>query len=505
MAENYIYDDSYDQIHHIDFDVLDSGEIEKMSALGPGPGIELAETGNGDQGPKKGGLSDARLGTSTNDTNCVTCGLNTEYCPGHFGHINLAEVVFHVGYLPFVHKILTCVCRRCSKLLVHKNEDELREILKTKSGKECMAYVRTATKNVTNCQHCAAQVSKIKIEVKKASGIISIVSEIEPDNKDEMEGKKKLRQELTPDLVYHILKNVSDVDCRSMGMIPERSRPEGMIHLTFPVPPVQMRPSAKGDFMGGASMEDDLTHKLADILKANIRIVKNKENQTENNMKFGGEHTHLLQYQIGTYLESESMSLMKDNKGKQFKSLASRLKGKTGRVRGNLMGKRGNFTARTVITSDPTIGNNQLGVPVKIAMILTFPEVVTPNNIDFLRKLVNNGMDQYPGANYVFKLSKREVGKRVLPIQLRYQKGAVELQYGDVVERHMLDNDIVLLNRQPTLHKQSMMGHRVKVINDPTLMTYRLSVAITTPRLIGCKRQFEKNSPSVFHSKYARQ
>lgn len=160
--------------------------------------------------------------------------------------------------------------------------------------------------------------------------------------------------------------------------------------------------------------------------------------------------------------------------------------------------KRGNFTARTVITSDPTIGNNQLGVPVKIAMILTFPEVVTPNNIDFLRKLVNNGMDQYPGANFVFKLSKRETGKRVYPIQLRYQKGAVELQYGDVVERHMLDNDIVLLNRQPTLHKQSMMGHRVKVINDPNLMTYRLSVAITTPRLIGCKRQFEKNSPSVF-------
>mgnify|MGYP000149051844 CR=1 FL=1 len=114
-------------------------------------------------------------------------------------------------------------------------------------------------------------------------------------------------------------------------------------------------------------------------------------------------------------------------------------------------------------------------------MVLTFPEVVTPNNIEFLRKLVNNGMDQYPGANYVFKLSKRETGRRVLPIQLRYQKGAVELQYGDVVERHMLDGDIVLLNRQPTLHKQSMMGHRVKVINDTSLMTYRLSVAITTP------------------------
>lgn len=144
--------------------------------------------------------------------------------------------------------------------------------------------------------------------------------------------------------------------------------------------------------------------------------------------------------------------------------------------------KRGDFTARTVITSDPSIGNNQLGVPVKIAMNLTFPEVVTPYNIEYLNKLVKNGRDVYPGANFVFPVSKMGPGKRLLPIDLRYKKEATELHYGDVIERHLKDGDIVLLNRQPTLHKQSMMGHRIKVINDPTLMTYRLSVAITTPK-----------------------
>lgn len=486
MAENYIYDDSYAQIHHIDFDVLGNEEIKKMSALGEGPGIELAETGNTDTGPKKGGLTDARLGTSTNDTNCATCGLSTTYCVGHFGHIDLAEVVFHVGYLPFTHKILSCVCRRCSKLLTNKNENDIKEIVKTKTGKERMAYIKSIAKNMTVCQNpnggCGAPVPKIKIEVKKTSGSINIIAETDIENKDDNEGKKKLRQELTPDMVYDILKNISDEDCKIMGMDPERSRPENMTQKIFPVPPVQMRPSARGDFMGGAAMEDDLTHKLADIVKANSRIVKNKENQNENNIKFGADHAHLLQYHAGTYLENESMSLLKtENKGKQFKSLGARLKGKTGRVRGNLMGKRGDFTARTVITSDPTIENNKLGVPIKIAMTLTFPEVVTPTNIDFLTGLVRNGMDTYPGANYVFKLSKIERGRKQLPIQLRYQRGSVDLQYGDVVERHMLDDDIVLLNRQPTLHKQSMMGHRVKVINDPTLMTYRLSVAITTP------------------------
>lgn len=143
--------------------------------------------------------------------------------------------------------------------------------------------------------------------------------------------------------------------------------------------------------------------------------------------------------------------------------------------------KRGDFTARTVITSDPTIDNNQLGVPMKIAMNLTFPEVVTQYNIEYLTELIKRGRDSYPGANFVFPTGNAVAGRRILPIDLRYRKEKIELHYGDIVERHLKDGDIVLLNRQPTLHKQSMMGHRIKVINDPNLLTYRLSVAITTP------------------------
>jgi DNA-directed RNA polymerase II subunit RPB1 len=139
-----------------------------------------------------------------------------------------------------------------------------------------------------------------------------------------------------------------------------------------------------------------------------------------------------------------------------------------------------NFTARTVITSDPTIDNNQLGVPVKIAMNLTFPEVVTPYNIEYLSGLVRKGRDNYPGANFVFPTSSSISGEHVRSIDLRYRK-EYELKYGDIVERHLKDGDIVLLNRQPTLHKQSMMGHRIKVINDPSLLTFRMSVSITTP------------------------
>jgi len=141
--------------------------------------------------------------------------------------------------------------------------------------------------------------------------------------------------------------------------------------------------------------------------------------------------------------------------------------------------KRVDYSSRTVITSDPTIDINQLRVPKMIAMNLTFPEVVTPYNIERLQRLVNNGRNNYPGANFVFPSSNLETGKRVLPIDLRFRK--IALSYGDVVERHLVDDDFVLLNRQPTLHKLSMMAHRIKVINNDDLSTFGLSPAVTTP------------------------
>ena len=142
------------------------------------------------------------------------------------------------------------------------------------------------------------------------------------------------------------------------------------------------------------------------------------------------------------------------------------------------MGKRVNFSARTVITSDPTININELRVPIKIATNLTIPEVVTPQNIEHLGQLVKNGRDKYPGANFVFPISNIELGRKVLPIDLRYRKEKVELRFGDIVERHIIDGDIVLLNRQPTLHKLSMMGHRVRIL---PYSTFRLNLSVTTP------------------------
>lgn len=483
----YIYDEGIRPVDRIEFGVLGNEELERLSVFEGNDknGVELPELFDNME-PKKSGLIDTRMGTTDPNIYCATCGFNSANCVGHFGHITLEEPVYHMGYIQYDKKILSRVCLRCSKLLVHKNEAELEELLKNKSNKARWNEIGNISKSVQMCQKqfsgCGTPVSKIRLEIKSTD--ISMYSEISI-NQSAGEGsaetfKKKIRQLITPEICYNIFKNISDKHCRMMGLT---SRPELTILKKFPVPPVAVRPSFKVDFMASSTKEDDLTHKLSDILKINIKLRRYK-NSTTDNTKFNINHTYLLQYHCATYYDNETSGLPKsEQRGKPSKSLASRLKGKEGRIRGNLMGKRVDFSARTVVTGDPTIDVDELRVPLKIAMTLTFPETVTPNNIDRLQELVKNGRDKYPGANFVFPLGSYDSNsdRKVLPIDLRYRKEKVVLRFGDIVERHIVDGDDVLFNRQPTLHKLSMMGHRIKVINDEDLSTFGLCPNTTKP------------------------
>lgn len=467
-------------IKEIQFDILSNAEIQKMSAMAGTHGIEVAELYD-KQDPKRGGLIDPRMGGSGNIV-CATCQLDGQYCDGHPAHIDLAEPVFHILYYVYLKTIMDCICIGCSRLLIPKDDEKLKRVLQIKSKRNRFVKVHVLASKVKFCNNCGIRVSTIKVEINKKTSAINMYSETDTLDVDDKGGsdKKKQRINLPPEVVSEILDNVPDEDLIVIGMDPDRSRPSDMIHKVFHVPPIAVRPSLKGYFSGGSSMEDGLTHKLADIIKANTRINKQKENNNENSSKYSKDHAHLLQYHTATYYDPDIISIPKaDGKGAQFKPLVNRYKGKTGRIRGNIMGKRGDFNARTVITSDPTIGVNYVGVPVKIAMSLTFPEFVTPHNYDEMTKLVRNGADVYPGANYVYRNSVNGGSKK--PIYLKMCKETVDLRYGDIVERHLRDDDMVLMNRQPTLHKQSMMGHRIQIINDDSLLTYRLSVAITPP------------------------
>lgn len=477
MDNNFQYDSNVRPIDRVEFGILGNDIIKRISAFGKdSPGLEIPDLYDNLE-PKKGGLIDTRMGVTNNSLVCATCGFDSDNCIGHFGHIDLAEPVFHLEYLMYVKKILGCVCLKCSKLLIYKTEDEILEMLKSKSNKARFNTIRELIKNVANCQSCHSPVTKIKIETKKASASIALVSELEVQTDEGGEKiKKKIRQTLTPEICYDILKNINDSDCMILGFDPKKSRPENMIHKSLPVAPVAVRPSAKVDFMESSSKEDDLTHKLADIIRANIRLRKNKESSNEVSSKYSSDFQNVLQFHVFTNLNNESTIVPKsEQKSKATKSYNSRLKGKEGRVRSNLMGKRVNFSGRTVITGEPNIDVNQLRVPVKIASNLTFPEVVTPQNIEKLSLLVKNGRDVYPGANFVFPASSFKGRKNVTVIDLRFKKDKIDLKFGDIVERHIVDDDYVLLNRQPTLHKLSMMAFRVKVFNDPLINTFGLN------------------------------
>jgi DNA-directed RNA polymerase II subunit RPB1 len=346
MQDLHRYNEKTSKIDKIEFTVLGNKEIKNMSALGKETsGLQVADLYDNTE-PKKGGLIDQRMGVTNNDLECTKCGLGTNYCPGHFGHIDLAEKVFHMGFYDYVLSFLRCICISCSKLLVYKNEDELMELLKNKKGKNRLAELKNLVKNVTYCQKqnngCGAPIPKIKKDIRKSTAIVNIIAEYATNNATEDNADKKpQKRDLTPEVCYNLLKNISNEDCYIMGLDPTKTRPEDLIHSTFPVPPVPVRPSVRGDFSSSVTREDQLTVKLAEILKAHLRLQKHKDNMNENTVKYFQDHISYLQYHIATYYDNESLNLpQSEQKGVATKCLTSRLKGKEGRIRNNLMGKR---------------------------------------------------------------------------------------------------------------------------------------------------------------------
>ena len=351
--ETYNHTADITQIEKIEFCVFGNQEVKRYSVIEDTLGINIPEAyDNGEA--KQGGLIDKRLGVTDHSAYCDTCGLMATYCPGHFGHTELAEEVFHFGYLDIAKNVLNCICLQCSKLLISKNKDEIIEILGNSFGKNRFAKIKKLTSNVKFCQHpdnnCGKPVGKISKEISKTGSIQLIVTYIENTKQDDGDGgqvavqtakKKKNIEVLTPARVYNIFKNIDDNDCRLMGFDPEKNRPEYFIIKYFPIPPVAIRPSVRLEMLSSGPSEDGLTSKLADIVKDNGRLRKQKDKTaiTGEESKYNQDYLQLLQYDIATYYDNESTLPKSEQKGsKASKSVSERLKGKTGRIRGNLMG-----------------------------------------------------------------------------------------------------------------------------------------------------------------------
>ena len=420
--------------------------------------------------PVINGLFDPRMGVLEPGIICPTDGLNYMKTPGYFGHIELARPVYYIQYLSAILRILRMVCFKCGKLLISK--EKYAKLVETMNDDEKFNYIFSIASKVKRCGECTddgcgcKQPSKIRKEDKTIATLYA-----EWDSIDGVEDSSKMKIMLTSEMVLNIFRKISDDDIRFMGFSPTFSRPEWMICQVLAVPPPAVRPSVKHDSQQRS--EDDLSHILVNIIKAN-NTLQEKINANANSSVIN-DWTTVLQYYVATQVDNNipNVAQVAQRSGRPLKSIKERLNGKGGRVRGNLMGKRVDFSARSVITPDPNLSIRELGVPMKIAKNITKPVTVNDSNKKFLLKLVHNGPDVYPGA----KILEKKNGDH---ISLRYMdRNSVVLETGDIVHRHMMDGDAILFNRQPTLHRMSMMCHITKVLKKGD--TFRMNVADTKP------------------------
>jgi DNA-directed RNA polymerase subunit A' len=425
------------KISEIRFSLISPEQIKKLSAAK----IVTPELYDIDGYPVDGGLMDLRLGAIDPGVRCRTCGGRLKECLGHPGSIDLARPVIHLKYVPLIELGLRCFCHSCGKLML--NENDLKKYPPSQRAKKA--------KDAKKCPHCNAVNEKIKLD--KPTTFIK--------------GKSRI----FPTEIRELLSNIPDEELKKIGVEYKTCRPEWGVLTSLLVPPVTVRPSIILE--SGERSEDDLTHKLSDIIRANQRLWEN--------LNAGAPEViiedlwDLLQFHITTFFDNTVARIppARHRSGQPLKTITERIKGKEGRIRKNLAGKRVNYSGRTVISPDPEIEINEVGVPYEIARVVTVAETVTDLNIEKMKELVQKG-EEYPGANYVIRPDGKR--KKITP-ELK-EEIISELTPGYQIERHLQNGDVVLFNRHPSLHRGSLMAHYVRVLPG---RTFRLHPAVAAP------------------------
>lgn len=447
-------------IDYVKFGILSPEEIRKLSVAK----LTVPDTYNEDGYPIDGGLLDQRLGVIDPGLICKTCGARAKVCPGHFGHIDLVRPAIHSEFSKILYLLLQSTCQDCSRVLLNEEQiskarDKIKSfVVSEETGESGMEIERSderdslfkRLKNIKKCPHCNAVQQRVKFEVPTYFYV----------------GDKRLK----PDELRDMLTKISDDDLKLLGIDPMTSRPEWLVITALLVPPVNVRPSITLE--SGERSEDDLTHKLVDIMRINQRL--------EQNINAGAPQIiiddlwELLLYHATTYFNNETPGIppARHRSGRSLKTLAQRLKGKEGRFRYNLSGKRVNYSARTVISVDPYININEVGVPFEIATKLTVPFYVTAWNLEEAKKLLEK--KEYP---MVLSVISKD-GKRKRIAETNREEILKALQVGDILERQIVTGDIALFNRQPSLHRISIMAHNVVVLPG---RTFRINLCTTDP------------------------
>jgi len=463
--------------------VLSATDIKKMSVC-PVQTTTLYEKSL----PRAYGINDIRMGTVDRNLRCGTCLNGMLACNGHTAHIDLPMSVYHISYISDLVKIFRCICLRCLCLIAKPTDPTFQRIQEKFKDlpKQRFSAICNYLKNKKLCANCKFLVPKYSQQafVIKREWSAQMKKQFVPESEQKKEkyrkksdpvpyvpNGEKYQQPFTPSLAKSILEIIDDDVFRDLGLSPELTHPKNFIIDTLLVPPPIIRPSIMFSESSRTRGQDDLTHKLQEILKASQKMEKSLEDEDDVSSNF-----ELLQMLVATYMNNESAGAKmptKKRSGFPEKCVVKRLKGKKGRFRGNLMGKRVDFSARTVIGPDTYMDVGELGIPERAALKLTYPEVVTAFNIELLRKRVRKGHGVLQGAKSIVKSN----GQRI-SLEMCKKSSVIRLQLGWTVERYMQNGDYVLFNRQPSLRKKSIMAHKVRIMPG---RTFRLNLSCTGP------------------------
>ena len=400
------------RIAQIRFGLMDPLEIRKMSAVE----VKTADTYKDDGHAYKQGLMDPHMGVIEPGLVCPTDNCQYQDSPGHFGHIQLELPVIHIGFVNLIKTALKATCNSCSHILLHGEagsspsanpeqseqdfyRNRIRDVI-TKHGVGSTEFskiikevekVTSGTKRKV-CMHCGESQGKIILD--------------KPTTFKEKHENNNTERKLNPRDVREWLSSIPADHLIFIGM-DKQNRPEWVVLKVLPVPPITVRPSITLD--SGDRSEDDLTHKLVDVLRINQRLRENRDSGAP--QLIVEDLWELLQYHITTYFDNQTSGIppARHRSGRTLKTLTQRLKGKEGRFRSNLSGKRVNFCARSVISPDPYLSVNEVGVPTKIAKELTVPIRVTARNREQMRQMILRGPDVHPGVNYIIRGDGRRV------------------------------------------------------------------------------------------------
>ena len=421
-------------IKSIQFSIWSAEDIKKQSVVQIINSQKTVENGI----PIKNGLRDEKMGPLHIWSKCATCGQNKRKCPGHYGHIELIKPVYHISWVTHIIYWLRCICIACGKTLIKDlSEPDLCR------NKHLIHYSKNAFKK------CKCGEKQPKYSWNKKSGCIMV-------NKNKYQ-------------IEDVLEHLNKLDLNVLNEI-DMSHPKDMILTCIPVPPPQVRPP----IMNGKNIrgEDDITYRLIQIMRQNKKLSK-LMNQSRPDHVINNAKEHLQMAVIG-YINHHKLPNVGTRMSKHvYDSLTARLKTKEGRIRRNLMGKRCDFTGRSVITGDDCLGMNEVGIPKSMAKTLTIPIKVTDYNKAELNKLLLTD-----AVRFVVRPNNSRIDMSCM------NRSNVQIDVGWVVERSLQDGDNVCFNRQPSLHKMSFMAHEVRVMPYSTL---RMNLSCTTPYNADCK------------------